>query len=315
MEVSGTAQAFSERLEFPTETGQKKDLNYQQIAQQIQGLGIAEAIQAEGLLWRMSGKQHVRTASRAHFLNAMVALLFGVESSRNQATLATTLMMLDLVMQGKHYGRYGKRFTLSGAFNSTHGYTWDDGNFTSGSLYGGKHPMAVHGTGTGNMRDRYAMTLNKPGGTRVVQELQTLNQRHAVPRREISMLVHWLEANINPGVTETLDEMWVTQKIQRRLNRAYYGSNPTWLLPSEPRTDTGEHLDLTDYGGVYFYVVDLGKQKVGRNFHADPGCKLIPHNSTYSVEATSSLKVLAGLTECPYCWRHITSYGYRSGSQ
>jgi hypothetical protein len=314
MEVSGSGNPFSERLEFPTDQGKKKDLNYQQIAQQIQGQGIGEAIQAEGILWRMQGKPHVRTNGSAAFLNAMVALLFGLESSRNQATLATTLMTLDLVMQGKLYGRYGKPFTLSGAFNSTHGYNWDDGKFTSGSLYGGKHPMAVHATGTGNMRDRYAMTLGMPGGDKVERELDTLNQRHAVPRREISLMVHWLEANIKPGLKETRNEMWVGQKIARRLNQAYYGDNPTWLLQSQPRSDTGEHRDLTDYGGIYFYVVDLSHVKVGRTFHADPGCKLIPRNTGYKVEATSSIKVVTGLTECPYCWQHITSYGYVSGS-
>jgi len=315
MAVSGSAKAFSERLEFPTERGDKKDLNYLQIAQQIRALGIDEAFQAEGILWRMTGQPHVRTAGGAHFLNAMVALLFGVESSRNQATLATTLMLLDLVQQRKHYGRQHKVFTLTAGFNSSQGYTWDDGQFASGSLYGGKHPMAVHGTGTGNMRDRYAMTLGKPTGEQVALEMETMNQRHAVPRREISLLVHWLEANINPGVKETLNEVWVTQKIQGRLAQAYFGPNPTWLLPNEPRTDTGQHADLTDYGGVYFYVVDSGKHKVGRNFHADPGCKLIPHNTNYSVEATQSPKILAGMTQCPYCWQHITSYGYVSGSR
>lgn len=302
LDGNGTV-AFSERLEFPTEPGIKKDLNYAQIAQQIQALGIVEPLQAEGILYRMAGEQHLDTKPRADFLNTMVALLFGVESSRNQATLATTVMLLDLVREHKGYGRQGvKRFTLSGAFHSSHGYYWDDGQYTHGNFYGGKHPMAVHGTGTGNMGERYGMVAN----LRDWREL-TLNQRHAVPRREISLLVHWLEANVPPNSSsQTFGPMWVHEKIHERLSKAYFDMNPTWHLPGDPSKDTGQHVDMAMYQ-TGLYVVTDGFQLVGKTVHVSPYCKLIPGNRGYMIcPVDPRSEWLRTMTKCSYCWKNVS---------
>ena len=255
MAVSG-GDAFSERLEFPSETGSKKDLNYMQIASQIRGLGMNEATQAEGLLYRMRGFKGLGTTQQAVFLNAMVALLFGLEASRNKATLATTLMLLDLVRCGKMYGSRGnKPFTLSGAFDSTHGYHWDNGEYPSqtpnlwegfeskqsisGSLYGGKHPMAVHGTGSGNLKARYDMT-SKPSDVQLKHQFVTLNQKHAVPRREASLLIHWLESNVHPSKSTVVNKEWVKGMIKKRLEVGFLDNRSIqWGLPNNPRTDTG----------------------------------------------------------------------------
>lgn len=307
MEVSGSG-AFTERLEFPSESGSKKDLNYKQIATQIQGLGLAQSTQAEGILIRMRGRPHVPTAGKATFLNAMVALLFGLEASRNKATLATTLMLLDLVRCGKMYGSKGnKPFTLSGAFNSSHGYTWDDGEYGGGSLYGGKHPMAVHGTGSGNLGARYAMTSD-PSDVSLQQEFAELNQKHAVPRREVSLLIHWLESMIPAGSTATFDKAWVSAKIRWRLRLGYLEKGPAILavLPGKPRKNGGPKVRLT-YEGVVYYVKKNG-YVVGNYHHIDPRCKLIPGQTGYTLGRTDSDDDIdrLRLTRCPYCWTHIS---------
>lgn len=299
MEVSGR-DAFSERLEFPSEKGEKKDLNYMQIASQIRGLGMNEATQAKGLLYRMRGWMGLGTPQQGVFLDAMVALLFGLEASRNRATYATTLMLLDLVRHGKMYGSRGnKPFTLSGAFNSSHGYNWDDGEFAgrtpelwegfdgtdstqpvSGHLYGGKHPMAVHGTGEGNLKARYAMTSDPSNATHG-QEFKTLNQKHAVPRREASLLIHWLESNVHPSGSSVVNNEWVKSRIKARLAVGYERPNPLWDLPNSPRTDTGTKTRLTFGGSIYF--VGRNGKVIGKHYHADPRCKLIPGQAGINV--------------------------------
>jgi len=309
MEVSGSG-AFTERLEFPSESGSKKDLNYKQIATQIQGLGLAQSIQAEGILYRMRGRPHVATAGKATFLNAMVALLFGLEASRNKATLATTLMLLDLVRCGKMYGSKGnKPFTLSGAFNSSHGYTWDDGEYGGGSLYGGKHPMAVHGTGSGNLGARYAMTSD-PSDVALQTEFTELNQKHAVPRREASLLIHWLESMIPPGSTATFDKTWVRSKIKWRLNLGYLEKGAALLavLPGKPRKNGGPKVRLT-YEGVVYFVKKNG-YVVGSSYHADAKCKLIPGQTGFTLGWTDTDDDIdrLRLTRCPYCWTHLSGY-------
>jgi hypothetical protein len=305
IKISGSDTLFSERLEFPTEKGSKKDLNYLQIADQIKGLGINQSTLARSILTRMAGlNEDGATGDTAAFLNAMVALLFGVESSRNQATLATTPMLLDLISQSKFYGRNGnKAFTLSGAFNSSHGYHWDDGEYDgNGSLYGGKHPMAVHGTGSGNMGDRYAMTSTKPSDRKKIAlaEIDTLNQRHAVPRREASLLVHWLEANVTSSSTHKTDEKWVEQAISARIARAYQGK--PWILPGSPFADTGIHTQPTNrnHDGSLVNLNALFYLKTSNTYHKYKDCKLIPMpwREKLQVEKNPNLKIYP---LCPYC--------------
>ena len=288
---------FSERLEFPGIVG-KQDLNYGEVAQKIQTLGMNEHQQAEGILYRLKGMTHIPTTPGKDFLHALTALLFGVEAGRNAATLGTSLMLLDLVRQQKRYGRGGaKPFTLSGGFHSSHNYLWDD---PEAHWYGGKHPMAVHGTGSFNIRDRYEAVR---GNVAVIREIETESQRHAVPRREVTLLVHWLESNVKEG--QWVNEQTVRNWIDARLRVAFAGaSSPVWELPGSPQNQTGNHATVT-WQGAPVMAKHKYTERWTRSYHAGVECKLLPHHPDFSVwkvaEPPAELERKYGFVKCQYC--------------
>jgi hypothetical protein len=116
----------------------------------------------------------------------MIVLLFAVEAARNWSACATSLMLLELISNRETYGRGGnKLFTLANAFHHD-SKKWDPDTF-----YGGKHPMATHGTGSGNLIDRGKIVSSKGVGWEL--EVSRDPKHHMVVYREASVLRHWLE--------------------------------------------------------------------------------------------------------------------------
>lgn len=186
---------------------------------------------AEQLLMRLHGNcyfDNIKNHPIAKVLDALLLLMFGVEASRNNDTLLTSLFLLDLIRAKQVYGKNkDKRFDWKCAFISRHGYQWDDNESNS---YAGKYPMAQTSTGSGNLGQG---TPENPGRGAILfakkqvppvceldaagkptknidwrfgikeyvyseEEAQSIFekawQRHAIPRREMSIVIHWLEA-------------------------------------------------------------------------------------------------------------------------
>jgi hypothetical protein len=270
-EMPAEARGSSERLHFPLgalrwadvtriDTGNtalaKVDLNYQQIAdgfRKLNNSGCSDANVADNMLLLMkalplgrnfSGEKQPNVDRRA-FIEAIVALMFGVEASRFPSAFVTSLMLLDLVRSAKCYGRGGdKRFTLKGSFDKP------GTKFDFDCLYGGKFPCAVHEPGKGNAANR--RMLGQLGGQRDdaksghltradgMQMMMELNHRFVVPRREVTLMIHWIEANTQNLASLTC--AGIQRLIETRIDAATSGDAelpPT--LPFDPRRDTGMH--------------------------------------------------------------------------
>ena len=310
MEVKG--KVVSERIGFsPRAAGEvpgkgnveKGDLNYIEIGQvfkkMVGGDPASDMRIANQLLMMMMGADVPGlTAPQKDFMAGMVALMFGLEATRFPSSLATSIMLLDLVRKGCTYGRNGtSKFTLAKAFDKP------DVSFDHGELYGGKFPCAVHTPGPENSRNRRMLGelgLNpKPEWERdertfLQDATLKLNHRFVVPRREVTLFVHWIEASI-PDDTQLrrMDSTTLETLLFRRLTSAYSSSvpnNPPDQLPGNPRRDTGQHLfepysvnPLDDRSHVFWY--DNGKY-----FHNSLDCKLISDRSLFPVEYERSFK-------------------------
>ena len=196
------AQGNTERIDFTDRaatiggrTG-SGDLNYIQVADGFRSITKSDRWIARDMLLIMMGKDPIGgyTDPQLDFLAGMVALMFGVEASRFPSCLATSLMFLDLVMFSKCYGRTGnKPFTLADAFDKP------TAHFDHGDLYGGKFPCAVHAPGPGNSANRRMLgdmgAKPKTDAERLKYLNMTLhlNHRFIVPRREVTLFIHWIE--------------------------------------------------------------------------------------------------------------------------
>jgi hypothetical protein len=274
IEVSGNNNdVWSERLHFPM--FYKTDLNYQQVADAFATeLGtFTDAQIVEHILNCLMGRPYGHGMSRkqACFIAGIVGLLFGVEASRFKSSIATSLMLLDLIRWGKCYGRNGtKPFTLAHAFHATDAagqdLHWDVPNLRDQSQwYGGKYPLAVHGTGSGNMRAYQDMVAG--GGPS--EHVQILTQRHAVPRRTITIFVHWLEAHHSDAEIANMTAGKARLKLISRLNQAFVSHVIPPAFTFSPRTTTGVHTNaIVQHRQVIWY-------DTGRYYHRDWQCKLI----------------------------------------
>ncbi|MGH7119836.1 MAG: hypothetical protein ACREFP_12745 [Acetobacteraceae bacterium] len=301
MAVDG--RVVSERIHFSTRAAalvpgkmdaRKTDLNYIEIGKVFGRLGDDPDFNAKAakdlLIFMMGGDIQGYSAAEKDLWAGMVALMFGLEASRFPSSLATSVMLLDLILSRCTYGRSGKPFTLGKAFDTP------DVSFDHSELYGGKYPCAVHKPGAENSRNR--KTLGKLGlntrGRREIDErtfLQEatlkLNHRFVVPRREVTLFVHWIEANF---ATEVLLRHQTAATLEtllfNRLNRAYRtglprGDSPS-SLPSNPRADTGTHLFEPNA-----QAVRVGQDTLvtwfrnGKYYHAADDCKLISDRSNY----------------------------------
>jgi hypothetical protein len=269
-----TGNVWSERVFFGggNRPG-KTDLNYQVISTDFARLfpGVPDADIARDILLCMMAqpKQGAYRDWAAQFIADMVTLMFGVEASRFPSSLATSLMLLDLIYHKQGYGRTGeKKFTLARAFHST---DWD----TQESWYGGKFPYAVHETGSGNMRMRKNMAaLNYKEVPDAVDRIRQLTQRHAVPRREVTLFVHWLEAHLSNAQISALTRERAQQKLKDRLELSYRHRKLPDPFPYSPRPETGEHsykpkITIKDSTVMFWY-------EGGRYYHLDLKCKTLP---------------------------------------
>ena len=260
--------AGGERVFFP---GQR-DLNYRDV-----GAGVAQVITAgdaalaQLMLDRAAGRntQQGNQAQMA-WIDCLIVLLFGMETARFQSGLCTTVLFLDLIASGKAYGRTGRRFGFGNAF---HTGSWEDGEW-----YGGKYPYATHGTGSGNnymrtvLANDYQMVLG--------DHFAGLPQRHAVPRREVTLCVHWLESALGPYPDLYDDDLYrkVQHALSARLNDFYLNNNPNPNLPYAPNPasgvsafgdDKGVKAPLPGLNGtVYWHKVNYANVKATKYYHA-----------------------------------------------
>ena len=301
---AGSGQAVSERIHFspiaaglvPGKQGTTKtDLNYIEIGKVFGILGDDPDFNAKAakdlLIFMMGGNIEGYTAAERDLWAGMVALMFGLEASRFPSSLATSVMLLDLILSRCTYGRSGKPFTLGQAFDKP------DVSFDHDELYGGKYPCAVHKPGAENSRNR--KTLGKLGLNTTTDRWEInertflqnatlkLNHRFVVPRREVTLFVHWIEANFATEVVlRSQTAVTLETLLFNRLNRAYLtgpprGNSPV-SLPSNPRADTGTHL--FDPGARAVAVkrdTQVGWYENGKYFHASNNCKLISDRSNY----------------------------------
>lgn len=206
---------------FPSGKLDSYDEITSKIANILTETGLNDADLVNNLLNRLSGGNYTDSLQEhQHFLDCLITLIFAVETSRNNDTVLTALMLFDLIKTDRAYGRYHSRFTWSNAFSSPYNYCWDDRQAES---YRGKFPMAKLSTGTGNLGQGvynekgvlqygrgHIFKKNPPTGRIVkgkiiyssnfmvtsnfiLDEIEKYPQRHAVIRREISFITHWLE--------------------------------------------------------------------------------------------------------------------------
>jgi len=201
-------EEFDVRVYFPKEVcDTRTDLRYFEIGAIFKKLGH-DAEVANEMLWRVKGQFKTSFKPYDGFIDAMIVLMFGVEAGRNWSSCATSLMLLELIAWKQTYGSQGtKLFTLAKAFHHET-KTWED----DGALYGGKHPMATHGTGSGNLIDRgKVVSVSGVGWDRA---MSSDPKHHMVVYRELSILRHWLQ------FSETLDyykQLTVAEKILKLL--------------------------------------------------------------------------------------------------
>jgi hypothetical protein len=287
----------TERLDFGSDVAtwvnrpKGEDLSYKQIAQgftKLNSAGHTDAALARDLILIMMGNAPLGTyqAAEKTFLVGMVGLMFGVEASRFPSAVVTSLFLLDLIRSGKKFGRGGgKSFTLAGAFDKP------DTKFDFDCMYGGKFPCAVHTPGPGNTSNRMmlgrlggssdASTREAGGFTRAkgLEMTMELNHRFVVPRREVSLLIHWIEAMTSD--VGALTKTSIQGLITTRMDQAFKTATLPATLPHSPRTDTGLHT--RDVGGAKPTLADLMKPdneaKVywtpnGKFFHSLQDCKM-----------------------------------------
>jgi len=258
----------TERIDFPVaavrwargddvartrDTDLKRDLNYIQIAdgfRKLNNSGHTDAEVAADMLRKMQNKPMAKDygAQGNAFIEAVVALMFGIEASRFPSSFVCSLLLLDLVRTEKTYGRAGaKRFKLTSAFNSAKSFDFD-------CLYGGKFPCAVHEPGKGNAANR--RMLGELGGKanaddtvarghfnrgEGVNMMLDLNHRFIVPRREVTLMVHWLEARFGGAFLPMIRRQDVQKAIEGRIAAATDGGDTLPGLMFSPRRDSGMH--------------------------------------------------------------------------
>ncbi|RKH68137.1 hypothetical protein D7W81_12935 [Corallococcus aberystwythensis] len=266
------------------------DLNYGEIHSSFARLlkaGYEESQLAEDMLAILSGTKpdtEYKPGELA-FLTGTVALMFGMEASRFPSALLINLLLLDLIQHGKRYGRTGtKGFSFTTAFHRVTGsgeaLHWDNGKPSTRLTdtvehywYGGKYPYAVHGTGSGNMSMREQMAQGTEG-ERYRLNFLTLPQRHAVPRREVALVIHWVESNLSDEQLGDLTYRSLYDLLFARLGVGYLEStDKVFDLRENPRKGTGTHRpevkdeDINDE--VFWY-------SLGKYYHVNPSCKLLP---------------------------------------
>jgi hypothetical protein len=225
--------AGGERVFFPG----GKDLNYEGVAEGATLFKGKDAAWAQFILNRAAGMDNTVVDAASDWVDALIVLLFGMETARFHSGLCATVLFLDLIANAKAYGRTGRQFGFDNAF---HMGSWEDGEW-----YGGKYPYATHGTGSGNNYMRNV--LAKDYQLALANHFAGLPQRHAVPRREVSLCVHWLESSLGP--TPDLYDDDLNTKIQNalsgRLKDFYWRNQARANLRFSPNATSG----VSAFGG------------------------------------------------------------------
>ncbi len=340
----------TERLYFPQTLKQFfprrqfLDLSYPDIANAFGIImnGYQDSAIARDMLLIAMGKKP-QTNYQQHqldFLAGVVTLMFGMEASRFPSALVTSLMILDLIMFDKTYGRRGKPFTLADAFDKK-----DNGqsrSFDLGYLYGGKYPYAVHKPGIGNAGNRRILgdkDSHLPSfKTQLLASMLYLNHRLIVPRREVTLFIHWLEAKIDKDqdvrdwtivhhLTQRLEQAYKTLTVPRQ--QEFPGSARTDQSGYPPKMNKLPLADLIDKDVWLIWDKQQLKFGGGKYYHSTPDCKLIAdsvlhpqeYSKTYKTkfqEQNTQLKertnyelkiaqykpndsLFSQITPCPYC--------------
>lgn len=260
-----------------------KDLSYPAIGEEFQKLydlkftdEVLVKFMFNGLLCKNITDKYKKTKI---FMNWLVALMFGVEAGRNKCGLLTNLMLLDMVNAGTTYGD-NKKITLKKLFVSEKGYKWDIGE--GAKKYGGKYPMAVHGTPSNSIFKRYQVNSKIDV---VRNNIHGLNldefgrKKDAVLLREVSLIIHWLEAYMGE---DTISSKRLKKILWSRMLTTYWKSQGSWTLGNKsPRSSDHsknmgpiEVINIGKNGNSY--LIKGYRRREGMEVHLFNKCKLIP---------------------------------------
>lgn len=237
---------------------------------------------AKVLLNRLGGKAYPAdyAPDQKTFFDCLLVLMFGVEGSRNNLTFLTGVMLLDLIASNTNYGRKGHQYNWNNAFVSGPEFHWND---YENKNYGGKFPMATNSTGTGNFTERRNAIQGNSSSTS--HDLQ----RERVQVREMSIIVHWLQAfsqkessYFSGELSENALKDKVRKLFERRLRGAYLEEPCLDFLPyHEP--NGGGHSQLKRHykdEPFVFYLQHKAKDKstsIDKHYHrTDYPCKTVP---------------------------------------
>lgn len=300
IEVGKSVVSISEdsTVSFPNNQGSYEDIT-KTIRQMLKKYKYSASKLARILLKKLSGKDYPDEIEENHkvFLNSLLVLMFGVEPSRNNTTLLTSLLLLDLIRAKQRYGSRNEIFDWRCAFVSRHGYHWDDWEHKP---YGGKYPMAQSSTGKGNLgagvQGKKGVLLygrrdfiEKNSSEEILSQLlDEYPQRHAVPRREISLVIHWLDSLSKENqdlLKEAQNEDALLDQIKRlvvkRLKCGYLrDEQPNFLKTPAPKKMVPLKMQskkIEKSRAVLEHSKDDGTASRSYSFHRiDVACKLIP---------------------------------------
>jgi hypothetical protein len=219
--------------------------------------------------------------SDRHFLDHLLMLMIGVESSRINLTYLTTILLLDLIQSKQTYGREQRTYSFNNMFTSGHGYQWDD---QAQKDYGGKYPMAVNSTGRGNFVERCSMLYDDKNYHFALQAIVDKPQHHQIPKKEISLLIHWLQSlseDIKQRLSQCSREPDLHDEIKKifsqRLESAYLSDHINTVAISSNKYSyyaSKAKQFQQNFDGLYYYVESL---KDGDKYahRVDIPCKLV----------------------------------------
>lgn len=317
--VNGTVSTLSwnrskktERLEF---SANADDLSYETITRKLLNCGLGHNLITEGILARMNGEQHSETECDKDFFNSLVALLFGVETSRNAVTFLTNLLLLDLIGNAVRYGTKGKSFSWENAFD-TPGVSFEGYESSRPTiLYGGQYPMAIGGIrGQGGDARRELQKLPRSQSLRGKVESDPLY--YGIARREISLAAHWLETLHDVHKEEFLKfaqkyelpiqegiEQYVCSLFKFRLYDGYFHSTKlsvflgkNFLLQETSKPSTT--LRRRDFCKPGFCV---RVSRTAQYYHLDKNCPAIAPQIRQSLVEMSVFSFLVTTKPCMKC--------------
>lgn len=253
-EITVIKKNNGELVKFPDDKHSYEDIT-EKLREILKKYKFTHSILAEVLLSRVAAADYPSQLNSQtipwqdkdkEFLDALIILMFGVESSRNNTTLLSSLLLLDLIQHNQVYGSRNTPFNWENAFVSRYDYHWDDFEYKN---YGGKYPMSSQSTGSGNLGkgkpqdpgvlkygrgDIFVETMPNFFGITdpqmeksychtesfLEEQFNEYPQRHGVPRREISLVVHWLESLTSDNkklLAVAKDETDLKEKISQLL--------------------------------------------------------------------------------------------------